>query len=235
MSEIFNAGESVVLPSNVKQVGSITGEERIYMEDYACTYLQQYAAYEPTREKAAFLVGKACEVDGERVLFISGVIQGKYTVRRNGFTELSEKSWQYAQKQLRLYFDGLEIVGWAYIQPGFEDYLSEGIMEYQNKNAERGLKVLFLSDPTERISTFFKWDEPSTAFVLVRGYLVYYEKNEGMHEYMLENKLKTAKVDVTSSTDEKLARTLRPEKQEDNKEVRIKNRVSVEQRRLSNL
>lgn len=229
--------EKIVLPANVKQIGSITGDERIYMEDYACTYLQQYAATEPNREKAALLVGKSCEVDGEKVLFISGVIQGKYTVRRGGITELTEKSWQYAAKQMKLYFENLEIVGWAYIQPGFEDYLSDGIMEYQRKNADRGLNVLFLNDPAEKLTSFFKWDTESETFSTVRGYLVYYEKNEGMHEYMLENKIKTVvKADTASktddeqtTTDEKLARAVRSEG------GRAKSRVFAEQKRLSNL
>ncbi len=229
--------EKVSLPTNVKQIGSISGDERIYMEDYACTYLQQYAACDPNREKAAILVGKSCQTDGERVLFISGVIQGKYTVRRNGLTELTEKTWQYVAKQMRLFFDGLEVVGWAYIQPGFEDYLSDGIMEYQRKNADRGLGVLFLNDPAEKLSSFFKWDSESETFSTVRGYLVYYEKNEGMHEYMLENKLKPVVKEDTASkaveepltTDEKIAKTVRSEG------ARSKNRVFAEQKRLSNL
>ncbi len=230
--------EKVVLPANVKQIGSISGEGRIYMEDYACTYLQQYAACEPNKEKAAVLVGKSCLVDGQEVLFISGVIQGKYTVRRGGMTELTEKTWQYVAKQMKLYFEELDVVGWAYIQPGFEDYLSDGIMEYQRKNAEKGLDVLYLSDPTEKLSSFFKWDNESEAFSTVRGYLVYYEKNEGMHEYMLENKLKPVVKENTTSkaeakeeetTDEKLARTVRGDSSKN------KGRVFAEQKRLSNL
>jgi LysM repeat protein len=224
--------EKTVLPTNVRQIGSISGE-RIYMEDYACTYLQQYAACEPTKEKAALLVGKHCEADGEKVLFISGVIQGKYTVRRGGFTEITEKTWQYVKKQLKLYFEGLEVVGWAYIQPGFEDYLSEGIPEYQRKNADRGLDVLFLSDPLEKLNSFFKWDKESASFSTVRGYLVYYEKNEGMHEYMLENKLKaivkedTATAEVQSG--DRVAGAVRASG------IGNKRRVMAEQRRLSNL
>lgn len=229
----MNEEEKTVLPANVKQIGSITGGSRIYMEDYACTYLQQYAQCEPGREKAAFLVGKSCEIDGEEILFISGVIKGKYTVRRGGMTELTEKSWQYAEKQLKMYFEGLSVVGWAYIQPGFEDYLSDSLMDYQRRYAQKGLNVLFLNDPTEKISSFFKWDEESEAFTAVKGYLVYYEKNEGMHEYMLENKLKTVVKEDTASTepttDEKLTRTVRSADSNKNK-VR-----AAEQKRLSNL
>ncbi len=229
----MNEEEKTILPSNVKQIGSITGGCRIYMEDYACTYLQQYAQCEPGREKAAFLVGKSCEVDGEEVLFISGVIKGKYTVRRGGMTELTEKSWQYADKQLKMYFEGLSVIGWAYIQPGFEDYLSDSLMDYQRRYAKKGLSLLFLNDPTEKVSSFFKWDEEGESFNTVKGYLVYYEKNEGMHEYMLDNKLKTVVKEDTASkdptTDEKITRTVRST---DNNRTRVR---SAEQKRLSNL
>jgi len=233
----MNEEERIVLPANVKQIGSISGDNPIYMEDYACTYLQQYASSDGGREKAAILVGKKCNVDNKEVLFISGVVQGKYTVKRGGLAEPTEKTWQYVEKQMDLYFEGLEVVGWAYIQPGFEDYLSDGIMEYQKKNAHRGLNLLFLDDPLEKLSSFFRWDEEGESFTAVRGYLVYYEKNEGMHEYMLENKLKkivkedTAqkRVDNKKTTDEKLASAVRGEG------TGVRNRVFAEQKRLSNL
>lgn len=225
--------EKNILPTNVKQIGSISSDERIYVEDYANTYLQQYAAADPSKEKAAVFVGRCLEENGERTLLISGVIQGKYAVRRSGITEMTEKTWQYVEKQMKLYFEGLEVLGWAYIQPGFEDYLSDGIMDYQRKNADRGLKVLFLNDPAEKLGSFFKWDAESETFSTVRGYLIYYEKNEGMHEYMLENKLKRmAKEDTATkteeSTDEKIARTVRTP-------PAGKSRVFAEQKRLSNL
>lgn len=233
----MNEEEKIVLPANVKQIGSISGDNPIYMEDYACTYLQQYAAAEGGREKAALLIGKKCLVEDKEVLFISGVIQGKYTVKRGGLAEPTEKTWQYVAKQMKMYFEGLEVVGWAYIQPGFEDYLSDGIMEYQKKNAYRGLNVLFLDDPSEKLSSFFRWDNESETFTAVRGYLVYYEKNEGMHEYMLENKLKNLikedtaqkRTDRKKTTDEKLTSTVRGEG------TGVRNRVFAEQKRLSNL
>ena len=41
-----NEENNFQLPTNVKQVGSISDGSRIYMEDYACTYIEQYAASE---------------------------------------------------------------------------------------------------------------------------------------------------------------------------------------------
>lgn len=185
-----NEENNFQLPTNVKQVGSISDGSRIYMEDYACTYIEQYAASEPSKEKIAVLIGKTMTVDNETVIFVSGVLQGKYTIMRNGMPELTEKSWQYVEKQIELYFKDLGVVGWAYIQPGFEDYISDKLCQFQRNNLTRGLQLLYVTDPTENISSFYKWDVDGHVFNILKGYIVYYEKNEGMHEYMLENKLK---------------------------------------------
>ena len=186
----MNENERTILPSNIRQVGTLSNEKRVYVEDYAATYLQQYANADNCREKAAFLIGQEITVDGSKALFISGVIQGKYSVQKNGVVQLTEKSRQYAKKQIDIYFNGLDIVGWAYIQPGYEDSIKDGIREYHEENRDRGMDVMLLIDPQEKINSFFVYENDE--FKALKGYIIYYEKNEGMHEYMLENKLKPA-------------------------------------------
>jgi LysM repeat protein len=182
--------EQFVIPGNIKQIGSIGEGTKVYVEDYASTYSMQYAASDKCREKIAVLVGKCEEKDGEEIIFVSGVIQGHYAVSRNGMTELTEKSWQYIEKQMSLYFTECDIIGWMYVQPGFEDYINDNICTYQRENLDRGLKLLYLCDPQEGISSFYRWDSDGNVFSVLKGYMIYYDKNEGMHEYMLENKLK---------------------------------------------
>lgn len=181
------------LPNNVKQIGSISDGNRIYLEDYACTYLEQYSSSDGGSEKIAILVGRNLTINDDSVLFINGVIQGKYTIQKNGMVELTEKSWQYIDKQLNLYFKDCQVVGWAYAQPGFEDYISEKLCTFQKNNITKGLQVLYITDPTEKISGFYKWNNNEEVFGAIKGYIIYYEKNEGMHEYMLENKIKEDK------------------------------------------
>lgn len=185
--------ELTSLPNNVKQIGSISDGNRIYLEDYACTYLEQYAASRDGSEKIAILVGRNLTINDDNVLFINGVIQGKYTIQKNGMVELTEKSWQYIEKQMNLYFKDCQIVGWTYVQPGFEDYISEKLCAFQKNNITKGLQVLYITDPTEKISGFYKWNNNEEVFGAIKGYIIYYEKNEGMHEYMLENKIKEDK------------------------------------------
>jgi LysM repeat protein len=172
------------------------------MEDYVCTYIEQYAHSDKSREKIALLVGKNVKVDDEDVLFISGMIQGKYTLSRNGMPTLTDKSWQYAKTQLNKYFSELKIVGWVFVQPGFEDYISDRLCSFQLDNYSHGLELLYVTDPIEQVHSFYKWDASGRVFMQVKGYLVYYEKNEGMHEYMLDNKLAPVPVSNTALPEE---------------------------------
>ena len=164
--------ERTVLPSNIKQVGTLSDGKRVYVEDYASTYLQQYANADNCREKAAFLVGREITADGGKALFISGVIRGRYTVQKNGIVQLSEKSWQYAKKQMDIYFEGLDIVGWVYVQAGYEDSIKEGVRKYHEENSERGLQVMLLMDPAEKINSFFVSGE--NGLEALKGYIIYY-------------------------------------------------------------
>lgn len=181
------------LPDNVRQIGNISEGFRIYIEDYANTYLEQYAASRGSCEKIAVLTGRNLTINNDSVLFINGVIQGKYTIQRNGMTELTEKSWQYIEKQLDLYFKDSQVVGFAYVQPGFEDYISEKLSNFQKNNITKGLQVLYITDPSENVAGFYRWNNNEESFSPVKGYIIYYEKNDGMHEYMLENKIKEDK------------------------------------------
>ncbi|MGN1317675.1 MAG: LysM peptidoglycan-binding domain-containing protein [Lachnospirales bacterium] len=186
--------EEIKLPVNVKQIGTISDNSiRIYMEDYVKTYIEQYSSSDVSKEKIAILIGKKLTIENEQVIFVSGAVQGRYTIRKNGMLNLTEKSWQYIKKQMSLYFNDLSVIGWVYVQPGFEDYISEGICSFQKENMYRGLDILFITDPSENINSFYLWNNENMMFNQIKGYIIYYEKNEGMHEYMLENKIKKPK------------------------------------------
>lgn len=224
--------ERTILPANIKQVGTLSSEKRVYVEDYASTYLQQYANADNCREKAAFLIGREITVDGSEALFISGVVQGRYTMQKNGVVQLTEKSWQYAKKQIDIYFEGLDIVGWAYVQAGYEDYIKDGVKNYHEQNAERGLQVMLLMDPSEKINSFFI--QNGDKFSALKGYIIYYEKNEGMHEYMLENKLKPANEDYRLISEFEFPDNEEPETEQAFERSRMDERRAVRLKRRLN-
>ena len=174
------------LPKNIKQMGNIDDSFKIYMEDYVFTYLQQYSKASKGEERIAVLIGDTYTIDGSDVLFINGAIKGEHTINEDGMIKFSEKSFNYIQEQIDKYFSGYNIVGWFYSQPGFSDYINEGYINYHKEVFNKKNQVFFLSDPLENIGGFYKFY--NNDFKSINGFIIYYEKNEAMSEYMLNNK-----------------------------------------------
>ena len=180
------------LPANIKQIGSIEGDIRIYMEDYVCTFLHQYAASGGYEERIAYLVGRHILIDSQPFLFIAGAIYGMYAEEQDGFIRFTNKSAEYAEAMLETHFPGQEIVGWMQSQPSYGTYLNQQYGAYHLRQFTKPHHVLFVMDPLERTNAFYmanpKAVTPADRVLDIGGYFVYYEKNINMHEYMLANK-----------------------------------------------
>ncbi|MCL2187811.1 MAG: LysM peptidoglycan-binding domain-containing protein [Defluviitaleaceae bacterium] len=180
------------LPTNIKQIGSISDGLRIYVEDYVCTFLHQYAESAGYSERLAFLVGRSMEIDGQSVVFINGAIHGKHTEESEGMVRFSEKSIDYAQQMLEEHFHGMEIVGWMQSQPGYGTFLNQNYAAYHVRQFRKPYQVMFVTDPLERANAFFAPNPdaitPAERLTALHGYFIYYDKNTNMHEYMLANK-----------------------------------------------
>jgi len=180
------------LPTNIKQIGSIGDGLRIYVEDYVCTFLHQYAEAGGYGERLAFLVGRHLMIDGQPILFISGAIHGNHVEEYDGFLRFSEKSRDYAEAMMDEHFPMMEIVGWMQSQPSYGTYLNQHYASYHLRQFRKAYQVMFVVDPVERSNAFYAPDPdartPSERMVETSGYFIYYEKNTNMHEYMLANK-----------------------------------------------
>jgi len=187
------------LPTNIKQIGSIGDGLRIYVENYVCTFLHQYAEAGGYGERLAFLVGRHLMIDGQPILFINGAIHGKHTEEHEGFLRFTEKSRDYAESMLDEYFPMMEIVGWMQSQPSYGTYLNQHYASYHLRQFRKAYQVMFVLDPIERSNAFYAQDPdartPSERMAETNGYFIYYEKNTNMHEYMLANKT----IDYTTS------------------------------------
>lgn len=184
--------QDFTLPANIKQIGSIGDGLRIYMEDYVCTFLQQYAETAGFEERIAFLVGKQMVIDGQQFLFIGGAIFGRYAEKVEGHLRFTEKSVDYAEETLEEFFPGMEIVGWMQSQPSYGTYLNQHYGAYHLRQFRRSYQVMFVIDPLERVNAFYAANPvamtPADRMAEIPGYFIYYEKNTNMHEYMLVNK-----------------------------------------------
>lgn len=181
------------LPKNIKQMGNIDDDLKIYMEDYVFTYLQQYSKHSNGEERIAVLIGDSYTIDGNNVLFINGAVKGEYTIIEDGMVKLTKKSFDYINEQIDKYFKNSNIIGWFYSQPGFSDYINDGYINYHRENFSKENQVFFLSDPLENIGGFYRLY--NNDFKAINGFIIYYEKNEAMSEYMLNNKTTNNRID----------------------------------------
>lgn len=185
--------EEFKFPSNVKQIGSIDDEMKVYVEDFAYTYICQYARAEACKEKVGILVGKHIEVESKNVILISGIIQGKYSENIGGKEVFTDETWDYIKTRKEKYFDDLEILGWIYTRAGQGISISDVEVEFHKDYFIEPYQVVFLIDSIERMDTFYIWNSKQEDLQELKGYFIYYDKNEDMQEYMLDNKLTKSK------------------------------------------
>ena len=182
-------GKRLSLPERTKQMGSIEPEVKIFLEDYVYTYLYQYGRSGGGREKLAVLVGKHYEIEGQKILVISGAIQAKGTTQENGMECFTEETWAYIGGQRERYFKGMELLGWVHCQPGFGAFLMARDEEFHGEQFSEPWQVLFVLDALDKLDTFYIYEEKGKGLRQAKGYFVYYDKNREMQEYMLENSM----------------------------------------------
>jgi hypothetical protein len=175
-------------PTNVRQIGSIGSGLKIYMEDYVSSYLQQYAASGGYDEKLAFLIGRSLIIDNADVLFISGAVSGRHLVESGGILTFGSMSFDYAREQINSFFESQEIVGQMLSQPGYGTFLNANYAAHHMEIFKKPYQVIFVVDPIEKTNSFYAFDKVKGEMTESRGYFIYYEKNTGMHEYMLRSK-----------------------------------------------
>ena len=180
-------------PVNVKQMGNIDRMLKIYIEDYVYTYMYQYAKTGGSKEKLMVLAGKHTYVNDCDVVIISGVIQAKYTAEENGSLTFTDESWIYINEQMRRYFDGLSVLGWCHVQPEFGIFMMARDEVFHKKCFKNKFQVLCTIDPMEKQECFYAYNSDMTSLRPVKGYFIYYDKNEAMQEYMLDNSISKPK------------------------------------------
>ena len=173
-------------PKNVKQIGEPREYKKIFLEDYVHTFLQQCAQEEESQTQIAVLLGNTERSGGRRHLYIKSALPVEQVNEKHGKYIFTEKVWGEIYQQCEKYFPEQEIIGWFLAKPGFSVEKTAVIEETQRTYFSGADKVFFMLEPLEGESGFFAFD--GNRFTKQMGYYIYYEKNEPMHEFLLEKK-----------------------------------------------
>ena len=169
------------LPKNVRQVGDKEDRFRIYLEDYANTYLSRYASYE---DEVTFgvLVGTSCVLEGNAYLFIHGAIEVNYVWQGKEIV-FSEQCLVNMQQTKRDYFPEGELCG--VFVCGDEDSLPEfSVLEnLQRRYFPQAGSLMYLCNGDDSLFLY----RMGGSFSALRGFYIYYERNEAMQNFMVEH------------------------------------------------
>lgn len=189
------------MPKNIRQVGEIDALHKIYVEDYVITFVKglgneivNYAAKHQSREndnsgkreeddfKIAVLLGKKSVNENDVETFINGL------VLVDGFLMNTDESftseiWSKVYEGIKNYYEDEEIVGWLYVGYG-NDMVSNSKFIKIHSNNFTGKNLLFMVyDISAKEEEFY--DYIDNHFLKRKGFYIYYQKNETMHNYML--------------------------------------------------
>lgn len=178
--------EYVRLPKNIRQIGIPDETRKVYIEDYAITYVNQFVSKATDEAKAAILIGYTIYNNFCEYIFVSGVLEAEDVKINRENIEFPEKAWTSIYDKIKKYFPNQDIVGWFLTPQAFNSESSDHIIKAHIDNFAGNDKLFMKIDPLENEEIFYVFQNGH--FVRQMGYYIYYEKNEEMQEYMVQTK-----------------------------------------------
>lgn len=156
-------------PKNVRQIGEVTKGKKVYLEDYAVTYLHQV--------EMAVLLGDVKQEGENSYIFIQGAVE----VEEGCF---GDGAWEAIYRDAKKYFPDSDILGWSQQVSEQPLMLSKEMDAMYKEHFHREHAVLILHEPYEKEDSLFL--EENGALKKQNGYYIYYDKNKAMQEYMVD-------------------------------------------------
>ena len=209
-------------PKNIKQIGDVSSNRKIYIEDYAFTYINSVAYQTPEDEQAGVLLGEVQKSDEEKCLFIKGVIRAKTPENetKQGIV-FNEKIWEKIYAEIEKFFPNLEVVGWFAAMPGITQERFLYLKKLHMDNFSGGMKTMYLVNTCDKEENFYLYENGELK--KQKGYVCFYERNYEMQEYMLE---KRERKPIESPEKDKVMKSIRSIIQE-KEEMRQRRKNSV--------
>ena len=182
------------LPKNVRQIGNVSDEPKIYVEDYVDTYLNQLKDKAKDEPVGIALAGEILVLEGKPVVYISGAFRLAEVEVRGKEISLKEETVKQMETDRKKYFPETEIVGWGLIEDGKPMGRSREVGRIHSKYFSKDQSVFIWKDSLDGEEVFyaFKYGE----LMQMGGHYVFYEKNPAMQNYMISTR---KKIGVTPS------------------------------------
>lgn len=186
-SKQVTRGAAIRRPKNIKQIGEVSSDKKIYIEDYAFTYINSIAYNNPSDSQAGVLLGENQTDVDEKCVFIKGIIKAKLgtEVEEKG-VYFNESVWNGIYSDVEKYFPDLSVVGWFAAIPEVTPERMMKLKKIHLDNFAGTMKTFYLIDTVEKEENFYLYENGELK--KQKGYVCFYERNYEMQEYMLERR-----------------------------------------------
>lgn len=186
-SKQVTRGATIRRPKNIKQIGEVSSDKKIYIEDYAFTYINSIAYNNPSDSQAGVLLGENQTDGDEKCVFIKGIIKAKLgtEVEEKG-VYFNESVWNGIYSDVEKYFPDLSVVGWFAAIPEVTPERMMKLKKIHLDNFAGTMKTFYLIDTVEKEENFYLYENGELK--KQKGYVCFYERNYEMQEYMLERR-----------------------------------------------
>lgn len=169
------------LPKNIRQVAEKEDCVRVYVEDYVYTFIHKLDCTQGAR--TGILLGKRMVAEEKRCWFVQGAVELDAEYEGTDM-DFQGKIWDKTQEVIQKYFTEFSVCGW-FICAAEEKFPDKEQLKKTHQQIFAGENCLMYWK--EGAEDSFWMEEDSDMFHL-RGYYVYYEKNQEMQDYMLNRK-----------------------------------------------
>ena len=171
------------LPKNIRQIGNVSDNTKIYVEDYVDTFFSQLCEKAERKVEGAFLVGEIVREEEESYIYVYGAIQMQDITQRGIDIVVGENTWRRACETCKEFFEDGEILGWFLTTVGQPLEINQNLLRTHQKFFSREKSILVLKDAREKEEKYFL--QKFRDLMECAGHYIYYEKNIEMQNYMI--------------------------------------------------
>lgn len=209
------------LPKNIRQIGDRDDTVRLYIEDYVSTYLKRLFPSGGQDLRAGLLLGTERIEEGVPFIFIDGALEMEGVTAEGEKVEFTEAAWKKAYQSMEESFPRRTVQGWFLCgAPGCTlsplNYWKQHGQYFSEKN-----QLMYLNSGLEGDESIYITSDDG--FYRLKGYSIYYDKNQMMQDYMICRKDVKR---VESGAGDRVIRDFR-ERMEDRKKEAVSQRHTV--------
>ena len=183
------------IPKNVRQIGNVSDNPKIYVEDYVDTFFSQLCekcVKAGNIPMGAFLVGDIQTGDSGDYVYIYGAIQMHDLKLSGNEYVIDDSTWKHAYEDCKQFFEDGEMLGWFVAHPGVPLSPEASTVKLHKKSFPKKNSVFIMKDPVEKDETYYV--HKMNDLMEIGGHYTYYEKNPCMQNYMISSRKKNGAI-----------------------------------------